>query len=96
MLYLIALSGPLALMAIEFGWIYAEEGRQPWIIRGYMTVEEAATSSPYVTHMFFLFLALYIVLGTLCVITLRKLFRNNPAEEELEKHYPSLKKGDDE
>ncbi|RYG74022.1 cytochrome ubiquinol oxidase subunit I [Lentibacillus lipolyticus] len=95
-LYLIGLSGPLAMLAIEFGWIYAEEGRQPWILRGYMTVEEAATSSPYVTHMFFLFLALYVVLGTLCVVTLRKLFRNNPAEEELEKHYPSLEKGDNE
>lgn len=94
-LSLIMLSGPLAFLAIEFGWIYAEEGRQPWIIRGYMTVEEAATSSPYVGLMFFLFLALYVVLGTLCIVTLRKLFRNNPAEEELEKHYPTVEKGDE-
>lgn len=95
MLSLIAISGPLAFLAIEFGWIYAEEGRQPWIIRGYMTVEEAATSSPYIGLMFFLFLGLYIVLGTLCVITLRKMFRNNPAEEELEKQYPTIEKGDE-
>ncbi|HLR62272.1 MAG TPA: cytochrome ubiquinol oxidase subunit I [Lentibacillus sp.] len=95
MLSLIVLSGPLAMLAIEFGWIYAEEGRQPWIIRGYMTVEEAATSSPYIGLMFILFLALYIVLGTLCIITLRKVFRNNPAEEELEKQYPSVEKGDE-
>jgi len=94
-LSLIMLSGPLAFLAIEFGWIYAEEGRQPWIIRGYMSVEEAATSSPYVGLMFFLFLALYVVLGTLCIVTLRKLFRNNPAEEELEKHYPTVEKGDE-
>lgn len=90
-LWLIALSGPLAMLAIELGWFFAELGRQPWILRGYMTVEEAATSSPYVGLMFFLFLALYIVLGTLCVITLRKLFRNNPAEFELEKKYPDMK-----
>lgn len=96
MLTLIAASGPLAFLAIEFGWIFAEEGRQPWIIRGYMTVEEAATSSPYIGLMFFLFLGLYIVLGTLCVITLRKMFRNNPVEEELEKQYPTIKKGDNE
>lgn len=95
MLSLIVLSGPLAMLAIEFGWIYAEEGRQPWIIRGYMTVEEAATSSPYIGLMFILFLGLYIVLGTLCIITLRKVFRNNPAEEELEKQYPSVEKGDE-
>ncbi|GGM24106.1 cytochrome ubiquinol oxidase subunit I [Paraliobacillus quinghaiensis] len=94
MLWLIAASGPLAMLAVEFGWIYAEVGRQPWILRGYMTVDEAATSSPYITHMFFLFLALYIVLGALFVITLRKLFKNNPAAVELEKHYPELNKGD--
>ncbi|ASN06046.1 cytochrome ubiquinol oxidase subunit I [Virgibacillus necropolis] len=92
LLWSIFLSGPLAFLAIEFGWIYAEEGRQPWIIRGYMTVEEAATSSPYVGLMFLLFLGLYIVLGTLCIITLRKMFHNNPAEEELEKQYPTIKK----
>ncbi|GAA0446177.1 cytochrome ubiquinol oxidase subunit I [Lentibacillus halophilus] len=96
LLSLIFLSGPLAVLAIEFGWIYAEEGRQPWIIRGYMTVEEAVTSSSYVPHMFVLFFVLYVVLGTLCVVTLRKLFRNNPAEVELEKHYPTITKGDDE
>lgn len=94
MLTLIAVCGPLAFLAIEFGWILAEVGRQPWIIRGYMKVEEAATSSEYIGLMFFLFLGLYIVLGTLCVITLRKMFRNNPAEEELEKQYPTIEKGD--
>ncbi|WP_239984647.1 cytochrome ubiquinol oxidase subunit I [Lentibacillus sediminis] len=94
LLWLIVASGPLAFLAIEFGWIYAEEGRQPWIIRGYMTVEEAATTSPYIGWMLLLFLGLYIVLGTACVVVLRKLFRNNPAEDELEKHYPGIEKGD--
>ncbi|MFC2947437.1 cytochrome ubiquinol oxidase subunit I [Virgibacillus sediminis] len=95
LLWMIVATGPLAFLAIEFGWFYAEVGRQPWILRGYMTVEEAATTSPYIGLMFFLFMALYIVLGTLCVVTLRKLFRDNPAELELEKHYPNLEKGDD-
>ncbi|WP_461176758.1 cytochrome ubiquinol oxidase subunit I [Virgibacillus ainsalahensis] len=95
LLWLLVLSGPLAFLAIEFGWLYAEFGRQPWILRGYMTVDEAATSSPYIGLMFFLFLGLYIVLGTLCVVTLRKIFRNNPVEEELEKKYPSIEKGDE-
>ncbi|PAF36592.1 cytochrome ubiquinol oxidase subunit I [Terribacillus saccharophilus] len=95
MLWMLVLSGPLAMLAVEFGWVFAELGRQPWILRGYMTVDEAATSSPYILHMFFLFLALYIVLGTLCVRTLRKLFKDNPAELELEKKYPELNKGDE-
>ncbi|KAB8125916.1 cytochrome ubiquinol oxidase subunit I [Gracilibacillus oryzae] len=94
MLWLLAISGPLAMLAVEFGWVYAEVGRQPWILRGYMTVDEAATSSPYIVHMFFMFLLLYIVLGTLFAITLRKLFKDNPAEVELEKHYPELREGE--
>lgn len=93
MLWLIAISGPLAMLAVELGWVFAELGRQPWIVRGYMTVDEAATSSPYILQMFFLFLALYIVLGTLFTITLRKLFKDNPAELELEKSYPEWKEG---
>lgn len=93
MLWLIAISGPLAMLAVELGWVFAELGRQPWIVRGYMTVDEAATSSPYILQMFFLFLALYIVLGTLFTITLRKLFKDNPAELELEKNYPEWKEG---
>ncbi|RCW71987.1 cytochrome bd-I ubiquinol oxidase subunit 1 apoprotein [Saliterribacillus persicus] len=94
-LSLIVASGPLAFIAIELGWILAEEGRQPWILRGYMTVSEAATTSPYISLMFFLFLGLYIVLGVLCIVTLRKLFKNNPAEVELEKKFP-LKREDGE
>jgi len=90
LLWLLVLSGPLGMLAIEFGWLYAELGRQPWILRGIMTVEEGATSSAYVGEMFFLFLGLYAVLGTICIVVLRKLFRNNPAEEELEKKYPTV------
>lgn len=84
LLRLIALGAPLAFMGVELGWFYAELGRQPWIIRGYMRVEEAATSSPSVRVLFFLFLLLYILLGAMCVVVLRRLFRNNPAEAEIE------------
>ncbi len=85
LLRLIAGCAPLAFLGIELGWFYAEVGRQPWMIRGYLRVEEAATSSPSVRTFFFLFLLLYIVLGILCVFVLRRLFRHNPAEAELEK-----------
>ncbi|WP_090711255.1 cytochrome ubiquinol oxidase subunit I [Paenibacillus typhae] len=81
----IVLTTPLAFLGVELGWFYAEIGRQPWMIRGYMRVEEAATSSPSVRILFFVFLLLYIVLGTLCVLVLRRLFRNRSVEAELEK-----------
>ncbi|KGP82193.1 MULTISPECIES: cytochrome ubiquinol oxidase subunit I [Paenibacillus] len=85
LLRIIALGAPLAFLGVELGWFYAEIGRQPWIIRGYMRVEEAATTSPSVRILFFLFSLLYIVLGTVCVLVLRRLFKNNPAETEMEK-----------
>ncbi|MFF2888388.1 cytochrome ubiquinol oxidase subunit I [Paenibacillus sp. NPDC057967] len=89
LLWVIALCAPLAFLAVEMGWFYAEVGRQPWIIRGYMRVEEAATSSPNVMPLFFVFLLLYIVLGVLCAIVLRRLFRNNPADAEFERYMQS-------
>ncbi|UOR12986.1 cytochrome ubiquinol oxidase subunit I [Halobacillus amylolyticus] len=92
----LAVIGPLAMLAIEFGWIYAEVGRQPWIIRGFMTVAEGATTSPYVGLMFLLFLGLYMVLGIGCIVVLRKIFKNNPAELELESRYPNVKESDKE
>lgn len=95
LLILIVANGPLAMLALEFGWIYAEVGRQPWILRGYMKVEDAATSSPHVDIMFFLFMGLYILLGVLSVVVLRKMFRDNPAEVELEERIPTLKKDDE-
>ncbi|OXL83926.1 cytochrome D ubiquinol oxidase subunit I [Paenibacillus sp. SSG-1] len=83
-LRMIALGAPLAFLGVELGWFYAELGRQPWIIRGYMRVEEAATTSPSVRILFFFFLLLYIVLGTVSVLVLRRMFYNNPAEVEME------------
>lgn len=95
MLRLLVLMGPLAVAAIEFGWILAEEGRQPWILRGFMKVEDAATTSSHVGLMFIFFFLLYATLGTLCVVILRRMFRNKPAMEELWETYPETKKEDD-
>ncbi|WP_028398849.1 cytochrome ubiquinol oxidase subunit I [Ectobacillus panaciterrae] len=84
----ILIAGPLAMLTIEIGWFFAEVGRQPWILRGYMKVGEAATTAPseHVGLMFILFLGLYIVLGFISTKVLTKMFKSNPAELELEKH----------
>lgn len=76
--------GPLSLLAIELGWFYAEVGRQPWILRGYLRVADAATTNSQVSFAFWLFAALYVVLGVVCLLVLTRLFRNKPAELELE------------
>ncbi|TMU87950.1 cytochrome ubiquinol oxidase subunit I [Bacillus sp. BHET2] len=88
LLWGIVASGPLAMLAIEFGWIYAEVGRQPWILRGYMKVADAATKADGVGLTFALFVGLYLILGILCVVVLIKMFKNMPAEAELEQRFP--------
>ncbi|URM33714.1 cytochrome ubiquinol oxidase subunit I [Cytobacillus firmus] len=81
--WLIVLGGPLSIIAIEAGWWLAEVGRQPWILRGIMRTEEAATSSGQVDLMLLLFAGLYLVLGIGSFIVLTRMFRKNPVEQEL-------------
>ncbi|MED0717473.1 cytochrome ubiquinol oxidase subunit I [Aeribacillus composti] len=81
---LVILSGPLAMIAIEIGWFFAEMGRQPWILRGYMKTADAATSAGYVDVLLIVFSAVYIVLALVSVTVLIKMFKQNPVERELE------------
>lgn len=82
--WLIVLGGPLSFLAIEAGWWMAEVGRQPWILRGIMTIDEAATTSDYVGVMFFLFVLLYLILGVGTVVVLRKMFQRSPIDKDIE------------
>lgn len=82
---LLVLSGPLALIAIQAGWWFAEVGRQPWILRGYMKTAEGATDSPYVWVLFIAFALLYLILLIGSGVVLTRMFKNNPVEHELEK-----------
>ncbi|WP_232700151.1 cytochrome ubiquinol oxidase subunit I [Brevibacillus daliensis] len=77
---------PLAFLAIELGWVFAEIGRQPWILVGYMKTSHAATTADNVGQMLILFLLLYAFLGIFCSGVLLKMFRDKPVEIELEKY----------
>ncbi|MGE7767524.1 cytochrome ubiquinol oxidase subunit I [Peribacillus sp. NPDC096540] len=78
-----SLSGIAAVLAIELGWIFAEVGRQPWILRGYMKTIDGATASPHVDVLLVVFAVLYLALGIGSIIVLRKMFKQNTAETEL-------------
>lgn len=82
--WLIVIGGPLSIIAIEAGWWLAEVGRQPWILRDIMRTSEAATTSGQVDLMLILFALLYVVLGVGSVVVLRRMFRKNPVEQEIE------------
>lgn len=81
--WLIVLGGPLSMLAIELGWWFAEVGRQPWILRGIMRTEEAATTSGQVDLMLLLFAGLYLVLAIGSIVVLTRMFRKNTVEQEL-------------
>lgn len=82
--WLLVAGGPLAMLAIEAGWWFAEVGRQPWVLRGIMRTEDAATTSGQVDLMLALFAGLYLILGIGSVVVLRRMFKKNPVEQEIE------------
>ncbi|MDZ5782403.1 cytochrome ubiquinol oxidase subunit I [Marinococcus luteus] len=89
----IVAGGPLGILAIEFGWVFAEVGRQPWILYQIMRTPEGATTADHVDIMLYLFIALYIALGVTATVVLRRMFKENPAAHELEQRYGD--RGDD-
>ncbi|PSL43599.1 cytochrome bd-I ubiquinol oxidase subunit 1 apoprotein [Salsuginibacillus halophilus] len=83
LLFGIIAGGPLAFVAIQSGWFYAEVGRQPWILNGLMKTAEGATQADHVGLMLILFILLYLFLGISTVLVLRGMFKKKPAEQEL-------------
>src|SRR5207245_1708649 len=63
LLWLIAISGPASVAAMEAGWFVTEFGRQPWIVYGILRTSEAATAAPALGPTFLVFFALYIGLA---------------------------------
>ena len=84
-LYLAVLTGPLAMLAIEFGWFLAEMGRQPWILRGYLKVAEAATNADGLALVFIAFAILYLVLGISSSYVLIRMFSHSKATDDVNK-----------
>ena len=82
--WLIVLGGPLSILAIEAGWWMAEVGRQPWVLRGLMRTQDAATSSNQVDLMLILFAGLYLILAIGTIVVLTRMFKRNPVERELD------------
>jgi cytochrome d ubiquinol oxidase subunit I len=67
--------GVLAVLVMESGWVVTEVGRQPWIVRGYMKVEDAATGNTGVWITFVAVVALYIGVGVTTILVLRGMSR---------------------
>ncbi|MDN6205277.1 MAG: cytochrome ubiquinol oxidase subunit I, partial [Staphylococcus simulans] len=85
LLYGILLTGPAAMLAIEFGWFLTEMGRQPWILRGYMRVSEAATHAGGLPGVTIAFGVVYFIILFTAAYVLIRMFKNNPPYKDVEK-----------
>ncbi|MDG0843468.1 cytochrome ubiquinol oxidase subunit I [Staphylococcus equorum] len=88
MLYGALLTGPAAMIAIEAGWFLTEQGRQPWLVRGYLKVADAATQAGGLTLVTILFGILYMILIVTTAYVLIRMFRNKPAYKDVEENTP--------
>ncbi|MCA1032485.1 cytochrome ubiquinol oxidase subunit I [Bacillus timonensis] len=89
LMWLFVSAGPLSMLSIEFGWIFACTGRQPWVIYRMMKTEDAVTGSTDLALLFVLFAIVYIILGVSVVLVLKYYFKRHPIKDELvEKHDP--------
>jgi cytochrome bd ubiquinol oxidase subunit I len=82
-------AGPLMALAMECGWIVTEEGRQPWVIQGYLLTKNAATTAPGVDIAFLVFTAIYIALGVITITLLRRM--DLPKVMDAQAHPPTGK-----
>ena len=65
--------------------VLTEVGRQPWIVRGYMRVSEAATQAGGITLVTILFGLLYLVLLLHLHMFLIRMFKDKPAQDDVDK-----------
>jgi cytochrome bd ubiquinol oxidase subunit I len=70
-----AVSGALAVLALEAGWVVTEVGRQPWTVVGHLLTRDAVTRSGNLWLFFGGTVALYAAVGAGTVYVLRLLHR---------------------
>ncbi|WP_421380779.1 cytochrome ubiquinol oxidase subunit I [Bacillus salacetis] len=85
MMWLFITGGPLSILAIEFGWIFACTGRQPWTIYRMLSTEDSVTTTGNLGTLFVAFTSVYVVLGIAVVSVLLYYFKRNTAEDDLNK-----------
>jgi len=69
------IAGPLAIVALEAGWIATEVGRQPWVVYGYMRTTEAAGDNSGLWWLLGATVVVYGLMTTAATIVLRSMAR---------------------
>jgi cytochrome d ubiquinol oxidase subunit I len=73
-----AVAGPAAVAALECGWTVTEEGRQPWIVQGVMSVHDAVNPARGLMNGLWLVLAVYAGMTVATVYVMRRIARERP------------------
>lgn len=84
LLWLFFSTGPLSILSIEFGWIFACTGRQPWTIYRILSTADSATTQTNLGPLFAMFLAVYAILGVSVVLVLFYYFKRHPLMNDIE------------
>ncbi|MGG3887651.1 cytochrome ubiquinol oxidase subunit I [Metabacillus fastidiosus] len=84
-LFILVLAGPMAVTAIEAGWIFACTGRQPWVIYRILSTADSATTATNLGILFILFIGVYIILGIAVVFVLLYFFRKNKEMDDIKR-----------
>lgn len=74
-LWLLIISGPLAIVIVELGWMVAEFGRQPFAVNGYLLTSGAYTAGNGIGAWGYVFPCLFIVLFAATSTALLLLFK---------------------
>jgi cytochrome bd ubiquinol oxidase subunit I len=83
LMWLLVLSGPLSIIAIESGWIFACTGRQPWTIYRILLTEDSATTAGNLGILFIFFIIVYIILAAAVLFVLLYYFKRNTVTDDL-------------
>ena len=82
------IAAPLAVLAMEAGWVATEVGRQPWVVYGVMLTSEAAGDNPWLWWLVGATTILYSALTVGAVVVLRSMARRwRAGEDELASPY---------
>jgi len=83
LMWLYVASGPLAVLGIEFGWIFACTGRQPWTIYRILSTADSVTTATNLGILFILFALVYLILALSVLFVLRYYFKKNTVVDDL-------------
>lgn len=87
-LYCLILAGPLAILALESGWVATEVGRQPWTVYGILRTTQAAGDNPGLWWVFSGVVIVYLGMTVGAWVVLRSMARRwRAGEEELPSPY---------